>query len=139
MNLPVLIPDGVGFPAFKPTKEVLDKIEEMASVGFSQQEIAEAINIAPETLTRKKKIFSQVREAIRRGKSRAAFFLAHKTFQNATTATKLNPGGNPSDRQFLLERRFGWKQELKVQGDPENPIQVKIILPTNGRDRTIDQ
>jgi hypothetical protein len=125
---------------FKLTDDILKKAYNAARAQMSQQDIAALIGIAPSTLSKQKKILGKLAQEMERGRIDGLGLVANGLFVNAVTPMpKLGmPGGNIKAQMFMLERKGGWKQQVEVAGDPENPIQIQIMLPDNGRKKIID-
>lgn len=95
----------------------LDEIEMMASVGMTQNQIADALHLAPSLFGRMVKNDPYITEAIDRGKARGVKMVTDSLFQNAMK-------GNVAAQIFWLKNRGAWadKQELDQRLQVENKM-----------------
>jgi hypothetical protein len=109
--------------AKKPTPEQLAKIEKLAGLGCTLNQIAIAIDISPRTLDRWKAT-PEVERAYGLGRLAASQAVAQKLYD-------LCMEGNTTAIIFWLKSQAGWTD--KPVEEPINPAQVVIYLPDNGR------
>jgi transcriptional regulator with XRE-family HTH domain len=89
------------------TKEIdLDKVEELASLGLSEQQIADSLGISRSTLSRRKNDNETFDTALRKGKAKA------KAIVKASSAlmTQIEKGSLRAII-FYLKCRGGWREE----------------------------
>ena len=100
------------------------RVETLASVGFSDEEIAVALDMRP----------GQVRQYYGKVADSA---IAHTNFQVAFRAQQNALLGGSADVAFWLRHRAGWKDKtgLEHSGPDGQPIRgaVTFYLPQNGR------
>lgn len=94
------------------------KVEGLAAIGLSMDEIAISLGITPRTLYRKKKEFDHFRQAIERGRSRGNNAMANKLWE-------LGMAGNLGAIIFFLKARAGWRD----QADPNVNVTVNNGIP----------
>lgn len=128
-----------GRPAFRLTKTILEKVYEAAKCQMKMKDIAGIIGITPSTLSKKKKELELLEQTIEAGRVAGLNLVSAGMFKNATTPMRKfgQPGGNVRAQEFILERKGGWKKEITIEGNPEKPVHVQIVLPDNGRPRRI--
>jgi transcriptional regulator with XRE-family HTH domain len=102
------------------TKEIdLDKVEELASLGLSEQQIADSLGISRSTLSRRKKDNETFDTALRKGKAKAIVKVSSALMQEVEK-------GSIRAITFYLKSRAGWREE-----EPEEreipPMIVKTI------------
>lgn len=95
-------------PPFEITEEVIKKAESLAANGLTKEEIADCLGISYQTLNEKTKMFPELLEAIRCGKSKGIGMMANNL-------VRLAKGGNAAANIFWLKARAKWKE-----GDEEN-------------------
>jgi predicted transcriptional regulator len=112
-----------GRPPFKITKEVLTKVETLASRGLTQQQIADALGIHVGTLCEKKNQFNEFNEAIKSGQAKGISTVANQLFENAKN-------GDNTAAIFYLKNRAGWadKVEQEITGKDGKDFNVKIEI-----------
>lgn len=104
------MPTGV---PLKLTPEVLERIEDMAAHGCTQEQIAHNLGIHPGTLSKNKQSVETLRQAIERGQAKGIEQIQSKLFENADS-------GNLGAQCFYLRNRAPdqWmdRQDIRVQG-----------------------
>lgn len=85
-------------PKIEITPEITESVEEMASKGLTQEQIAHCLGWAPSTLYEKKKVYKEFSEAIQRGKSTGIRLVSNALFESAMQ-------GNFQSQQFYLKNR----------------------------------
>jgi hypothetical protein len=125
---PVRISKKTGKPVIKtkPRIEIdLDQVEELASHGLTDSEIALNLGISISTLEGRKRSSEEFKEAIARGKAKGIRQVANALFQIATN----NGHRQQTDAaKFYLARRADWR-ETQIQehtGKDGGAIQVTI-------------
>lgn len=95
----------------RPKIEInLKKVEEYAQLCDSESEIALALGISQDTLSRRKKDYADFAEAIKRGKAKANIFVGGKLMQKIKN-------GDTASIIFYLKTRCGWKETQKLEAD----------------------
>jgi hypothetical protein len=97
----------MGRPAWKITPEILAKTERLAAQGLTQQQIGACLGVRPETISVKKRAFSQFAQAIKDGRSKGIGQVSNALFESALE------GSVPAQIFFLKNR------------DPENWADVQ--------------
>ena len=88
----------------------LKKVEEYAQLCDNEAEIALALGISQDTLTRRKQTRADFAEAIKRGKAKANIFVGGKLMQKIKA-------GDTASIIFYLKTRCGWKETQKIEAD----------------------
>lgn len=88
----------------------LKKVEEYAQLCDNEAEIALALGISQDTLTRRKQSRADFAEAIKRGKAKANIFVGGKLMQKIKA-------GDTASIIFYLKTRCGWKETQKIEAD----------------------
>ena len=101
-----------GRPAFRITKEVTEKAEELASLGLTLEQIASCMGICYQTLNEKKKEFSEFSDALSRGRALGLARVSNALYQTAIS-------GNVRAMIFFLKTRGGgeWQERSSVKTD----------------------
>lgn len=94
-------------PRGRPWEPNLELIEQLASRGLTQEQIAAACNIQDTTLSTKKGQLPRLAEAIRRGQARGIALVSNKLFESAMK-------GNVVAAVFYLKARAGWRDNIAV-------------------------
>ena len=92
----------MGRPAFLITPEILEKTERLAAQGLNQVQISACLGVRPETISVKKRTFTQFAQAISIGKAKGIGTVTNALFQSAQN-------GSVPAQIFYLKNR-----------DPEN-------------------
>lgn len=100
----------------RPIQIDLKKVEEYAQFCDNEEEIALALGISQDTLTRRKQTQADFAEAIKRGKAKANVFVGGKLMQKIKE-------GDTTAMIFYLKSRCKWseKQVLDVTTREEVP------------------
>lgn len=98
----------VGRPPFEITEEIIKTVESYASLGMTQQQIADSLGIHIATLCDKKNEFVEFNEAIKRGKAKGIAFVANKLRENVANA-------NVTAQIFYLKSQAGWKEAQVIE------------------------
>lgn len=111
-----------GRPQWKPTPEVINKVEGLAARGLTLGQIAHCLGISYETLRKKKKEHEEFAEAIRTGQARGLLEIANALFEKAK-------GGDTIAMIFFLKSRdpANWHERLILEqsGPGGGPIEHK--------------
>lgn len=114
----------------------LKKVEEYAQLCDNESEIALALGISQDTLTRRKQSRADFAEAIKRGKAKANIFVGGKLMQKIKA-------GDTASIIFYLKTRCGWKETQKIEADvtqrdvPEGLPAIYAALKNRRNDRSI--
>ena len=96
---------------FVITPAEIKKIESLAAKGMNEEDIAWYLGITPSTLSRKKKEYEQIEQAIKLGKARGKGFVVGKLFAKIKE-------GNLSAIIFYLKTQCKWSEHVTVnEGD----------------------
>jgi len=102
----------------------LEKVEELASRGLSQEQIAAALGISARTLGSRKAESAEFADAIKRGQAKGIEEIANALFANAKA-------GNVTAQIFFLKARAQWKdrhEEVGEDGDGPTPVKVEVTV-----------
>ncbi len=87
------------------TKEIdLEKVEELASLGLSEQQIADSLGISRSTLSRRKNDNETFDTALRKGKAKGLVKVSNALMQQVEK-------GSLRATIFYLKCRGGWREE----------------------------
>lgn len=86
----------------------LEKVEEFASQGMTQQQIADALGISERTLRNRKTESADFADAIKRGQAKGIVIVTNKLMGKALS-------GDTTAMIFYLKARAGWKETQKLQ------------------------
>lgn len=102
------------------TKEIdLDKVEELASLGLSEQQIADSLGISRSTLSRRKNDNETFDTALRKGKAKAV------VKASSALMTQIEKGSLRAII-FYLKCRGGWREEeTEIREIPPMVIQLQ--------------
>ena len=100
----------------------LKKVEEYAQLCDNEAEIALALGISQDTLTRRKQSRADFAEAIKRGKAKANIFVGGKLMQKIKA-------GDTASIIFYLKTRCGWKETQKIEADVKARGEIPEGLP----------
>ena len=110
-------PKHIGRPTFAFTPEVLDKIEKLASIMCTLQEIGDIIGCSHDTIQRNQK----AKEAIKRGVANAKQTIRKTQFD---IATKLNS----SMMAIYLGRVYLKQNPNVVENEEQSPLPITDII-----------
>ena len=85
-------------PAFEVNQEIIDKCEKLAAQGLTLEQVAHCIGICYKTLNEKKKQFSELSDAIKRGQAAGIEQVSNALFDKAIT-------GDNTSMIFYLKNR----------------------------------
>lgn len=99
----------------------LDQIETLASRGMSMESIAKAIGMSDRQLYVRKKLNTDIAEAIERGRGKGESVVANALFEQCKR-------GNVQAIKWYLAARCGWKetQVIEQTGKDGGPIQIDV-------------
>ena len=97
----------------------LRKVEEYAQVCDSEEEIAFALGVSQDTLTRRKQEYADFAEAIKRGKAKANVFVGGKLMEKIR-------GGDTASIIFYMKARCGWKETSRNELSGANGGAIKV-------------
>lgn len=101
----------------KPRIEIdLQKVERYASLGLTQQQIADALGISVDTLYSRKRENQDFQDAIKRGQAKGVAFVASRLLEKVKER-------DTASIIFFLKTRGGWteKQQFEVQTTEKAP------------------
>ena len=109
---------------YEVTPELISKVEALAATGLTIEQICSVIGWSHDTLYRKKKMHSELSDALKRGQHRGIATITNALFQNAKK-------GNLGAQIFYLKNRAGWrdKSEHEHTGKDGSPIQYVKFSP----------
>lgn len=123
-----------GRPKWIPDKITMERVFNYASVGLTEEQIANNLGISYQTLNERKNEFSDFADVLKRGKAAGINEVANKLFENAMS-------GNLGAQIFYLKARANWKETNvnELTGPDGNPIAVdnKIKLTINEVDERV--
>ncbi|MBF0119986.1 MAG: LuxR family transcriptional regulator [Desulfobacterales bacterium] len=92
----------------KPKIEIdINRVEELASNGLSQEQIASMLGVCEKTLYTRKKESTEFTAAIKRGRSKGISTIANKLFEDAKN-------GNTTAQIFFLKTQGEWRECVKL-------------------------
>lgn len=97
----------------------LEKVEQLAAQGLTQQQIADCLGISDRTLYERKRTSAEVAEAIKRGQAKGVAVVTNKLFEAAR-------GGQPWAICFYMKTRGGWSEKQQVE---HSGVQGVIVVP----------
>jgi len=116
-------------PPYKVTPELLQKIETLAAQGLTEKQICNVIGWCQDTLCRKKKIYSELSEAIKKGKDKGLAVITNALFDKAK-------GGDTTAQIFYLKNRAPeeWKDRRdntisSPDGGPVRITNIELVAP----------
>jgi len=109
-----------GRPQIDPLPEDIQKVEDLASNGCLQIEIARACNISVDTLHRWRRDFPEVKEAMQAGLAKE-----HNALRSMLIKKALD--GDTVCLLFALKTRHGYRETTPVEHDSR--VSVQITLP----------
>jgi hypothetical protein len=106
-----------GRPQFKIISKIIDKAHYLASRGLTEKQIATSIGCCQDTLIEKKKQYSELSEAIKKGKMNGIADITNALYEKAMS-------GNVTAMIFFLKNRDpeNWKDKQEI--DQTNKITV---------------
>jgi transcriptional regulator with XRE-family HTH domain len=112
----------LGRPKWMPPD--LDEVEELASHGLTQEQIALALGISETTLYERKAELADFADAIKRGQAKGIKDIVNALYINAKVA------GNLGAQIFYLKNRAGWKDKFEgeLSGKEGKPIEVDVAV-----------
>jgi hypothetical protein len=119
----------VGRPPWIPSDENIKQVHKYASLGLTQQQIADCLGISINTYCEKKHEFPEFNEAIKRGMSKGIANVAESLVENATT-------GNVSAQIFYLKARAKWSDNAAIDDlhAKIDKVMEKMGEKSNGRE-----
>ena len=112
-------------PAGRPEKEIdLKQVEKLASIGLNEGQVAAALGICQDTLTSRKRKYSDFSDALKAGQAKGIATVANNLFEQSKD-------GNVSAGIFFMKNRAGWSDKLDQNtnhtGDAFNEILLKVV------------
>lgn len=106
--------------AGKPIEIDLAKVEQLAALGLSREQIASSLGISQRTLYNRQADDAEFAEAIKRGRSKGVSVVASKLMEQVKS-------GNITAMIFYLKTQGGWRetQRTELTGADGGPIEVK--------------
>lgn len=118
-------------PPWNPTEQDFAKIEELAAQGMEEQHIARCLGIDPCTLSRKKHIYDQINQAIKKGEAKGLEMVTKAFLKNIKK-------GNVAAQIFYLKAKGGWRDNEIPQQNKDDLLldemkQIKHQLVENNK------
>ncbi len=105
----------------KPKIEIdLAEVERLASLGLTQEQIADALGISEDTLYARKRESKDFRDAIKRGQAKGVGSVANVLFEKAM-------GGDVASLIFYLKARGGWKETQRIETNETKGDSLKNV------------
>ena len=115
----------------KPTIEIdLNKVEELAGRGLTQQQIADALGISRTTLQGRIRDSELFEQAIKRGQAKGIASVSNKLFESAMR-------GEAWAVCFFLKTKGGFKETQKVEMTAD--VKTTEVELTNKQKATLDR
>jgi hydroxymethylpyrimidine pyrophosphatase-like HAD family hydrolase len=119
---------------FMPKKKKaidIKKVEELAALGLSKQEIIYCLDMDQSTYYRNQKDSPELQVAYERGRAKGVMAVTQKLIKH-----HINKDNNFEAARFYLKTRsdnYKEKSEIKHTGDKDNPVEVKTthVNPNN--------
>ena len=129
-----------GRKPFTFTPEEIAKVEEMAGRGLNEREIFLNLGLKSyQGWIDNKKRYTELSEALARGKASMHNILSNALTMNALTPTKMMPYGNVEAQKFILARRYGWTEAQAVpEGATLERVTFERIRPDGAGNSRID-
>lgn len=110
-----------GRPAWIPTAETLEQVEKLASMGMTQQQIADCLDIGISTLMAKKNEFEEFSDAIKRGQAKG---VAHVTSKLMAKISAMDT----TSILFYLKCKGGFSESssLDITSNGTNKVEVVV-------------
>lgn len=111
-----------GRPPFEITEQVLKKVETLAAQGLNYKQIGHVLGISHETFIKKRQEFSELTDAIERGRSKGVATITNALFEKAKS-------GDVNAAKYFLNNRDNnnWADRTEninrnIDETPEKPI-----------------
>lgn len=98
----------------------LDKVEELASRGLTEQQIADCLGISTDTIGRRKKKYADFAETIKRGQASGVSQVSNALFEQAMS-------GQTAAAIFYMKNRANWTDKQQHTGPDGGAVQVQIV------------
>lgn len=99
-----------------------EKIEELAGLGLTREEIALSLGVSYSTLNRRAKESEEIEAAMKRGRALANIKVAGELM-------KAIEKGNVTAIIFYLKTRAGWTEKQKIEAEVSQRESVPVGLP----------
>ncbi len=107
-------------PPHRPRTEIdLVQVERLATIQCTDVEIAAVLGISSKTIQRRKEDDPAFLQALTDGRARGIATLRRVQYQRAT-------GGSDTMLIWLGKNLMGQTDKQTLQGDPDNPVQMRI-------------
>lgn len=101
-------------------KEIdLSEVSRLASIGLSEEQIAQSLGISRSTITRRKRDDDAFGAALRAGKAAGVAAVTNALFESATGEKP-----NTSAQIFYLKNRAGWRDKQEVESTVSGDVSV---------------
>lgn len=101
-------------------KEIdLSEVSRLASIGLSEEQIAQSLGISRSTITRRKRDDDAFGAALRAGKAAGVAAVTNALFESATGEKP-----NTSAQIFYLKNRAGWRDKQEVESTISGDVSV---------------
>lgn len=112
----------------------LEKIEQLAAQGLTQEQIAACLGIGERTLYKRKNAEAEVAEAIKRGQAKGVAVVTNKLFEAAR-------GGQAWAICFYMKTRGGWseRQSIEHSGPGGGPVKIERVIVDALPDRDAEE
>jgi hypothetical protein len=95
---------GRGRPAWVPTPEAIEKVEELGALGMNHEQICDCLGIHVDTYIEKRKDYPEFGEAVKRGQAKGIAMVTAALQQNMFK-------GNVTAQIFYLKCKAKWREE----------------------------
>lgn len=102
----------------------LQRVEELASQGLSEQQIADSLGVSRSTIDRRKRDTDAFAAALKRGKLRGVEAVTNALFTAATVGEK----PNVSAMIFYLKNRAGWRDKQDITAEVSADVAMDVDL-----------
>lgn len=116
----------VGRPPFQITDEVKSKVESLAAQGLTQEQICSVLGISRQTMCKKKRMFADFNDALKRGKNKGLATITNSLFNKAKT-------GDTASTIFYLKNRDreNWQERPDKQSEFNYDENVPLNIQAN--------
>ena len=112
--------------SYEVTPQLLKKVEGLASTGLTIAQIASCLDWSIETIYKKKRLNTELADAIKKGQDKGIATMTNALFQSGKQ-------GNLGAQIFYLKNRAGWRDKFDEEIKPSAPPSIIINVPENQR------
>jgi len=110
----------IGRPPWIPSDEELEKVESLAARGMTIAQICDCLDIAQSTIYEKTKEYSELAEAIKRGKAKGIALVTAELLKNVKSK-------NVTAQIFYLKCQAKWKEAKDEDNSGNETLMEKFV------------